>query len=131
MSIFKRGQVYWFHFVFDGQHIQRSTKQGSPRVAHQIEAAYRTKLAKGEVGIHELQPIPHLKDAMASFLAWSEREHSSHVRTYIRYKTSSTALLKHFGNPRLDSITREDIERFKFLRIAERGIRSKRPLRPA
>jgi hypothetical protein len=54
VSIFKRGSVYWYHFIFNGQHIQQSTKQGNPRVARQIEAAYRTALAKGEVGILEL-----------------------------------------------------------------------------
>jgi len=32
MSIFKRGNVYWYHFVFNGQHVQEPTKQGNPRV---------------------------------------------------------------------------------------------------
>jgi hypothetical protein len=45
MSIFKRGYVYWFPFLDGGKHIQRSTKQGNPRVARQIEAAYRTARA--------------------------------------------------------------------------------------
>lgn len=48
MSIFKRGRVYWYHFLFNGKHIQESTKQGNPRVARQMEAAYRTKLATKE-----------------------------------------------------------------------------------
>ena len=29
MSIFKRGNVYWYHFWFNRQHIQESTKQGN------------------------------------------------------------------------------------------------------
>jgi hypothetical protein len=45
--IYKRGNLYWFHFVFNGEHIQRSTKQRNPRVARQIEAAHKTQLAKG------------------------------------------------------------------------------------
>ena len=53
MSIFKRGRVYWYHLTFNGQHIQESTKQGNPNVARQIEAAHRTSLAKGEVGIQK------------------------------------------------------------------------------
>ena len=52
MAIFKRGKIYWFHFVFNGEHIQKSTKQSNMRVAVQMESAYRTKLAKGEVGLH-------------------------------------------------------------------------------
>jgi hypothetical protein len=27
MSIFKRGNVYWFHFLYEGRHIQKSTGQ--------------------------------------------------------------------------------------------------------
>jgi hypothetical protein len=60
MSIYKRGKKYSYHFWFNGDHIQESTKQGNPRVARQIEAAHRTALAKGEVGIFERKPAPIL-----------------------------------------------------------------------
>jgi hypothetical protein len=81
MSIFKRGTVYWYHFLYDGQHVQRSTKQGNPRVARQIEAAFRTALAKGEVGITERKKAPGFRAAMRSFLAWSEQQHKRHPAT--------------------------------------------------
>ena len=55
MALAKRGRVYWYHFLFSGQRIQEITKQGNPRTARQMEAAHRTALAKGEVGIRELQ----------------------------------------------------------------------------
>lgn len=119
MSIFKRSRTYWFHFWFDGQHIQKSTKQGNSRVARQIEAACRTKLAKGEVGIHELKKVPVCLTAMQEFLKWSKIEHASHPRTHRRYETSSKALLRFFGNKRLDTITAEEVERFKAQRSAE------------
>jgi integrase len=57
MSIFKRGRIYWYHFVFNGAHIQKSTKQGNPRVARQMEAAHRTALAKGEAGFRERRVV--------------------------------------------------------------------------
>jgi integrase len=57
MSIFKRGRVYWYHFVFNGKHIQESTKLGNPRTARQMEAAHKTALAKGEVGFREHKAI--------------------------------------------------------------------------
>src|ERR1700758_3003855 len=98
MSIFKRGNVYWYHFLFNGEHIQRSTKQGNPRIASQIEAAFKTALAKGEVGITERKKAPGFKTAMKSFLAWSEREHAAHPATHRRYRVSSIALLSHFGD---------------------------------
>ena len=39
MSIFKRGSVYRYHFLFNGEHIQKSTKQGNPRTARQVMQA--------------------------------------------------------------------------------------------
>jgi integrase len=119
MSIFKRGSVYWFHFLYNGEHVQRSTKQGNPRVARQIEAAYRTALAKGEVGIDERKKAPGFKAAMRSFLAWSEQEHKEHPATFRRHKISSIALLSHFGDQPLDRITAADVEQFKAARAME------------
>jgi integrase len=57
MAIYKSGRVYYYHFLFNGRHIQESTKQGNPRVARQMEAAHRTSLARGEVGIRERKQI--------------------------------------------------------------------------
>jgi integrase len=67
MGVFKRGRIYWYHFLWNGEHIQESTKQGNPRVARQMEAAHRTALAKGEVGIRERKPCPRLKDFAPRF----------------------------------------------------------------
>lgn len=68
MAIFKRGRVYWYHFMFNGEHVQESTKQGNPRVARQIEAAHRTALAKGEVGIAERKAAPTLAGFSQRFI---------------------------------------------------------------
>ena len=53
MSIYKRGKVCWYKFMWNRELIRESTKQGSDKVARQMEAAHRTTLAKGEVGIRE------------------------------------------------------------------------------
>jgi integrase len=119
MSIYKRSGVYWYHFLFNGEHIQHSTKQGNPRTARQIEAAFRTALAKGDVGITERQKAPGFKDAMKAFLEWSEGEHKAHPATHRRYKVSSIALLGHFGDEPIDRITPEAVEAFKTARALE------------
>jgi hypothetical protein len=41
--------------------IRESTKQTNKRVAEQMEAAHRTSLAKGEVGMRERKVVPKLK----------------------------------------------------------------------
>ena len=51
MSIYKRGATYWFSFTLNGQRYQESTKVRSRTDARAIEAAARTRLARGEWGI--------------------------------------------------------------------------------
>ena len=58
--IYKRGKFYWYKFMWDGQLVRESTKQGNDRVARNIESAHRTSLAKGEVGIRDKKPVVSL-----------------------------------------------------------------------
>jgi hypothetical protein len=53
MSIYKRGDVYWYKFMWEGLLVRESTKQGNDKVARKIEAAHKTRLAEGLVGIRE------------------------------------------------------------------------------
>ena len=39
MSIYKRGDVYWYKFMWQGRMVRESTKQGNDKVARQMEAA--------------------------------------------------------------------------------------------
>jgi integrase len=61
MSIYKRGEIYWYRFMWKGQLVRESTKQGNDKVARQMEAAHRTSLAKGEVGIRDKKPVPTIR----------------------------------------------------------------------
>lgn len=70
MSIFKRGNVYWYHFWFNGQHIQESTKQGNPKLARIMEAAHRTRLVKAAAGIEEPMLSPRLANLQRNFSSW-------------------------------------------------------------
>jgi len=60
MTTYKRGNIYWYKFMWNGEMIRQSTRQGNDKVARQMEAAHRTSLAKGEVGIREKKKIPTL-----------------------------------------------------------------------
>jgi len=48
--------------MWNGKQVRESTKQGTDKVARQMEAAHRTSLAKGEVGIREKKPAPTLAE---------------------------------------------------------------------
>jgi integrase len=73
VSIYKRGDVYWYKFMWKGQLVRESTKQGNDKVARQMEAAHRTSLAKGEVGIRERKPVPTVAEfCKKRFEPWCE-----------------------------------------------------------
>ncbi|HEX8195902.1 MAG TPA: site-specific integrase [Pyrinomonadaceae bacterium] len=115
MAVYKRGGTYWFHFVFNGKHIQRSAKTSNKRAAEQIEAAFKVQLAKGEVDLNpaEKKSVPTFSDAMKVFLVWSECEHHDKPNTHRSYKSSSVALVKFFGETPIDRIEIGDVERLK------------------
>src|SRR5215471_16384218 len=97
MAIFKRGRVYWYHFVFNGQHVQESTKQGNPRVARQIEAAHRTGLAKGEVGIRERKAITLRTFLKDDFLPYVEAQFKETKPATLRYYQYGAGSLQDSG----------------------------------
>jgi integrase len=112
MAIFKRGRIYWYHFVFNGQHLQESTKQGNPRVARQIEAAHRTSLAKGEVGIREKRSVPTLTEFVRKqFLPWAEATFAGKHKTWLWYRNGVRCLLgcPALADSKLDDISGERI----------------------
>src|SRR5271157_1880695 len=124
MSIFKRGNVYWYHFLFNGEHVQHSTKQGNPRTARQIEAAHRTRLAKGEVGIiEERRAAPMFADVAQRFIAHVEARHENKPQTVQFYAAKLNRLLEYplIAGVRLDKIDEGVIEGFVVARRASVG----------
>src|SRR5207253_7499836 len=104
--------------------VQKSTKTKNKAAAREIEAAYRVKLAKGEVGIEEKPPVPDFKTALRDFLAWSKFEHAAKPNTHRRYTASSKALLRYFKDTPLDRITPDSVEDFKHWRMKQKGQRT-------
>lgn len=110
MSIYKRGGRYWIHFVWNGEHIQESTKQGNPRVARQIEAARRTQLAKGEVGIYEKPKterftIAMLLDRLQASYEIDGKANAKNLSLIRRAK-------KDFGATMADALTADDVDAY-------------------
>ena len=95
MSIYKRGGVYWYKFMWQGRMVRESTKQGNDKVARQMEAAHRTSLAKGEVGIREKRPAPALSEFLKKdFMPYVITAHSAKPRTAEYYEDGVRLLLK-------------------------------------
>lgn len=121
MSIFKRGRIYWFHFVFNGRHVQESTKQGNPRVARQIEAARRTTLAKGEVGIATKAEPPTFERFVPRVLEEIKKNCEEHPRTFEFYTDAFNRALSFapLRIARTDHINPELLARFTTAQLKE------------
>lgn len=109
MVVYKRGNVYWYKFMWNGELVRESTKQRNERVARQMEAAHRTALAKGEVGIREKKAAPTVAEFIAQrFGPWAEA--STSPKTWIDYyRPGIRVILEHkqLSGLRLDEVTSE------------------------
>jgi len=113
MALYKRGKVWWMSFQYEQRHIQKSTKCQNKRDAETVYRAFRTQLAKSEVGIEEKPEVPTFRVAVSEFLSWSKIEHKTKPNTIRSYESTSNALLKFFGDKPLDHIDAALIEKFK------------------
>jgi hypothetical protein len=96
MALYKRGSTWWMSFNFNSKHIQRSTQCKNKRDAETVERAYRTQLAKGEVGLEAKLKAPQFAEAISEFLTYVEGEHRSKPNTVRAYKATSRALVTFF-----------------------------------
>ncbi len=94
MATYKRGKIYWYSFWFNGERVQRSTKQGNPRVARQMEAACKTALAKGEVGILERKTAPTLMEFEKRFMDSVKTRCAEKPQTILFYESKMARLLE-------------------------------------
>jgi len=79
MALYKRGEIWFYRFMWKGKLVRKSTKQGNKRVAEQIEAAQRTALAKGEAGLRDQVQAPVLR-------AFADREFIPFVESRFKDK---------------------------------------------
>ncbi len=121
--IYKRGEVYWYKFMWQGKLVRESTKQGNDKVARQMEAAHRTSLAKGEVGIREKKTAPTLRDFCSLRIEpWAKaRFETACPKNWTWYRTGIRALTayKPLADAHLDQIMGELASEFAANRLRE------------
>lgn len=129
MKLYKQrnGKTWSMRFVYDGRRIERTTGETNKRKAEAYAAAFLTQLRNEGVGILTKKQAPNFKKAIADFLKWSASRQAP--KTTLRYSVASAALLRYFGDTRVDRITKPDIEKFVTLRKgqfgAPRGVKPK------
>src|SRR5215469_1733247 len=115
MAVYKRGNVWWYKFDWNGELIRASTKQTNKLSAEQIAAARKTQFAKGGVGIEEKKPVPTLQEFAPRFLSQISTDCGKRPATVSFYERKLHALLRYrtFAASRLDKIDEEMIDEFK------------------
>jgi integrase len=110
----KESKFWWYKFTWNGDRVRASTKQTNRRVAEQMEAAHKTALAKGEVGIVEREPAPTLKQFSVRFMEAVSVRCAEKPRTIEFYREKLTRLLEFpaMANATLDAIDEALIEKY-------------------
>jgi integrase len=112
----KRGTcgVYWYKFMWMGRLVRESTKQGSDKVARQMESAHRTSLAKGEVGIREKALAPTLTEFLKKdFLPYTDETFKSKPATARYYRTGAKSLQgSRLSGLRIDEISDQHAQQY-------------------
>src|ERR1700677_4258807 len=120
MALYKRGRVWWYKFTWNGEPIRESTKHTNKRVAEQIEAAHKTSLAKGEVGIRDRKPAATIRQfAYTDFLPFSRSTFTTKIKTLSFYENGTARLLEYtpIADESLDTITTEKISGYARRRL--------------
>jgi integrase len=115
MAVYRRGDVWWFKFSWNGKLIRESTKQGNKRFAEQIESARKTQLAKGEVGIRDKKPVPTVAHFAENDVLPFVRSISAEKPRTVAFYENSVRNLKAYdklARLKLDAITSDVIAGF-------------------
>lgn len=117
MSVYKRGETWWYKFKYAGQSIRESAKTNSKTVAKNAERARRRELEEGYNGISKPQRA-QLFGVAAD--AWLETK-KAHLAP--RSVTIETLNLKHlkpfFGGMLICDIRGENVSAYQSARLRE------------
>jgi integrase len=107
MSIFRRGNRYWFEFTVNGQRIRESAGTTSKTVAKMVEAQRRrqVELAANGLAVRRERP-PLFKLAVRQWL--DSRAGLAH-HTLENYRLYAGRLVEHFGERLVSDIGERDI----------------------
>src|SRR5579863_5193890 len=95
MSVYKRGETYWFKFLFQGQLIRESARTNSKTVAREAERARRREL---ELAVNRIQRRERMPLFSVAAHQWLDTKASLAVKTVAAYRQYVKSLTKYFGN---------------------------------
>lgn len=117
MGLYKRDEVWWMSFTYNGKQIRKSTEVTNKSLAEKIYCKVVTDIAEGKW--FEVSPLSDsvFKDMMDKYLA--EYSPNKAKKTHTRDKSLASHLNEHFGNFKLTEIAPKEIYAYKVRRKTE------------
>jgi integrase len=122
MSVYKRGNTYWYSFWFAGNYIQESAKTPSKTLAKEAERTRRRELEEGYNNVttaDKKQRVKLLKTAAEEYLEKYKARHSTKAGQYAEYCIRH--LNEHLGNKMLIQITDQTVVDYQSARLREKA----------
>jgi hypothetical protein len=114
MSVYKRGQTYWYKFLFQGQLIRDSAKTNSKTVAREAERARRRELELAVNRIPKRDRTPLFGIAAREWLA---SRSTLAPKSLERFRHHVATLSAEFGHRLVCDITADDVLRLRSQRV--------------
>jgi integrase len=115
MSLFKRGNVWWYKFRFCGQVIRDSAKTNSKTVARSAEQARRREL---EIAVNHIPKRERVPLFSVAAKAWLATKTGLAQRSSERYQQCIDKLLETFSDRLICDIQAQDIGEYQRTRLA-------------
>lgn len=115
MSLYKRGDVWWYKFWFNGQLIRESTKAKSKTVAKNAEDVRKRELAVAYNHIPQRERVPLFLHAGELWLAGKS---GLAPRSLVRYKDCVAHLRAEFGKRLVCDVDANDLAEYQRKRLA-------------
>jgi hypothetical protein len=116
MSVYKRGQTYWYKFLFQGQLIRDSAKTNSKTVAREAERARRRELELAVNRIPKRDRTPLFGIAAREWLA---SKNTLAPNSLERFQHHVVTLTVEFGQRLICDITADDVLGLRSKRISD------------
>jgi integrase len=117
MSLFKRGNVWWYKFKFNGSEHRESSKSESKQIAKDAERNRRRELEMGFNGISKTERARLFSVAADNYTA-AKKAHVSE-RTLAIDKANLAHILPVFGKMLLTDIIPDDIAEYQSKRLED------------
>jgi integrase len=117
MSVYKRGETYWFKFLFQGQLIRESARTNSKTVAREAERARRREIELAVNRIPKRERMPLFSVAAKEWLASRVALAANTLEAYEHFVETLT---EQFGKRLICDIDDQDISTLQRTRLAEK-----------